>query len=227
MKYCLSTLLISLFIISGCASAPPIKYNYDGGSIVDVYNPPISVEATSFVGDELLTYSHFKEVESLHLMVRTDYGFSAGYYEKIGSDLTTTFYSPYSIVEKESQSFPPYRVNYKAIAVTNEQPGKFCMIHSIRGLFCIDALAKQEKIKLKQFNSIEQTLLYNGRVGNKITIGYREFSNDMARSAFSNTVEYDLTKSKKISYKGALIEVIDADNTKITYKIIKQFPKIE
>ena len=222
----LSILFINILIITGCASAPPIKYNYNGGKVVDSYYPQKTVEATSFVGDSLLTYSHFKEIEALHLINSTGY-FYPGFYEKIGDDSINIFYSSYSISEKKSlSSLPAARQNFTAVALSNTEPGKFCMIHLISGMRCMDAIIKKENIKSKEYDSFEQTLLYNGRVGDKITIGYREFSNDLARPAFSNTVEYDLTKSKEISYKGALIQVIDADNTKITYKIIKPFPKI-
>ncbi|MCV5664960.1 hypothetical protein OFN50_38635, partial [Escherichia coli] len=73
-------------------------------------------------------------------------------------------------------------------------------------------------------DSFQQTLIYSGKVGNKINISYREFSNDMARPAFNNEAEYDLSESNQIGYKGAVIDVLEADNTKITYRLIRNFP---
>ena len=64
-------------------------------------------------------------------------------------------------------------------------------------------------------------------MGNKINIGYREFSSNSARPAFNNDVEYDLNESKQIGYKGALLEVIKATNQDITYKVLKNFNKID
>ncbi|MCV5978658.1 hypothetical protein OFO29_40580, partial [Escherichia coli] len=58
----------------------------------------------------------------------------------------------------------------------------------------------------------------------KINFSYREFSNDMARPAFNNEAEYDLSESNQIGYKGAVIDVLEADNTKITYRLIRNFP---
>ena len=72
-------------------------------------------------------------------------------------------------------------------------------------------------------DSFQQTLLYNGGSGNSIKIGYREFKDDIARSAFSNEIEYDISKSKIIGYKHAKIKIIEADNTHIKYKIIANF----
>jgi len=58
-------------------------------------------------------------------------------------------------------------------------------------------------------------------------VGYREFSNNLARPAFNNTVEYDLTDSKIIGYRGARIEVIEATNEFRKYKVIQNFNKAQ
>lgn len=72
-------------------------------------------------------------------------------------------------------------------------------------------------------DSFQQTLLYNGRIGNKITLAYREFSNNMARPAFSNSVEYDLSDSTTVGYKGARLEIVKATNTELTYRVLSGF----
>ena len=74
-----------------------------------------------------------------------------------------------------------------------------------------------------RFTKFQQVLIFNGIVGNKLKIGYREFKDEMARPAFNNEVEYDLNTSKTIGYKGCQIEVIKADNESITYKVVKNF----
>ncbi len=75
----------------------------------------------------------------------------------------------------------------------------------------------------KSPNSFQQTLIYNGKIGNRITLGYREFSNDTARPAFNNEVSYDLAESTTLGYKGARIEIIKATNTDITYRFVNGF----
>ncbi|MEW7847784.1 hypothetical protein AB2N08_03700 [Massilia aurea] len=72
-------------------------------------------------------------------------------------------------------------------------------------------------------SSNQQTLLYSGRIGSRVTLSYREFVNNIARPAFSNDVAYDLNESMVLGYKGARIEVINATNTEITYKVIAGF----
>ena len=72
-------------------------------------------------------------------------------------------------------------------------------------------------------SSFQQTLIYSGKVGSRITMGYREFSSDTARPAFNNDVTYDLNESHVLGYKGARLEVIKATNTEITYKVLAGF----
>ncbi len=72
-------------------------------------------------------------------------------------------------------------------------------------------------------DSFQQTLIYNGRVGSKINIGYREFSNNTARPAFNNNVEYDLNESPNIAYKGAELAIIEATNQHIKFKLLRNF----
>ena len=60
---------------------------------------------------------------------------------------------------------------------------------------------------------LQQILIYNGKVGNNINIGYKEFNNDSARIAFS----------KVIIYKGAELEIIKVTNQFIEYKIYSNF----
>tara|TARA_X000001036_G_scaffold6549_1_gene5972 strand:- start:450 stop:1127 length:678 start_codon:yes stop_codon:yes gene_type:complete len=71
--------------------------------------------------------------------------------------------------------------------------------------------------------SFEQQLIYNGRVDNNLRFVYREFSDDMARSAFSQEVQYDLEESNVIGFKSVRIEVIEATNSRIQYKVLQPF----
>jgi len=76
---------------------------------------------------------------------------------------------------------------------------------------------------LNYLKDFEQQLIYNGRVNNSLRFVYREFNNDMARSAFTQEVQYDLKESKIIGFKNVRIEVIEATNSSITYKVLKAF----
>lgn len=71
----------------------------------------------------------------------------------------------------------------------------------------------------------KQEFIYNGRVGNALKFIYREYIDDIARPAFTQDLQYDLSESKIIGFRGLRIEVITASNTNIEYKVISQFQK--
>ncbi|MDH4943525.1 hypothetical protein [Sulfurimonas sp. C5] len=73
--------------------------------------------------------------------------------------------------------------------------------------------------------SFKYIVLYQGKIGNKIKISFREFLNDMARPAFTQNIEYELDDKETtlIGFKGLRIEVLKATNLDITYKVVEDY----
>ena len=67
--------------------------------------------------------------------------------------------------------------------------------------------------------SFKQELIYGGKIGNIIKIHYREYLNNLARSAFAQNLEYDLSDSNFIRFKNFSFEILDADNSVIKFKV--------
>ncbi|MFA0541785.1 MULTISPECIES: hypothetical protein [Vibrio] len=102
--------------------------------------------------------------------------------------------------------------------------GYLCFLGGFGTRFCSDTVKPNVMpINVYTTDSFMQELIYTGKVGDKIRFTYREFQNGMARQAFNVDVEYDLSESDLISYKGATVEIISATNQKIEYKVIKHF----
>lgn len=80
-----------------------------------------------------------------------------------------------------------------------------------------------EFIGKKCSTCFKNELIYNGKQGNIIKVIYREYSNDMARPAFTQNLDYDLGEGDIISFKGCKIKVINAKNTGIQFKILSTF----
>lgn len=85
----------------------------------------------------------------------------------------------------------------------------------------IDFTETTVPIKGKEY--FKQEFIYNGKVGNGIKFVYREFADDFARPAFTQELQYDLSESKIIGFRGLRLEVIKATNTDIDYKVINHF----
>ena len=71
--------------------------------------------------------------------------------------------------------------------------------------------------------TFRRQIIYNGRVDNNLKFIYREFSNNLARGPFTQEIQYDINESLIIGFKGVRIEVIEATNTKIKYKVLRNF----
>ncbi len=69
-----------------------------------------------------------------------------------------------------------------------------------------------------------QELIYNGRSGDTLKFLYREYTSDTLRAPFSQEVQYDLKEASTIGFKGVRIQIIDATNTRLKYRVLSSFP---
>lgn len=74
-------------------------------------------------------------------------------------------------------------------------------------------------------NCFKQEFVFNGKVDNNLKFIYREYSENMARPAFTQELQYDLKESNIIGFKGVRLEILKATNTVIEYKILSSFIK--
>ncbi len=68
--------------------------------------------------------------------------------------------------------------------------------------------------------STKSELIYSGKAGSVIKVVYREYSNDYARPAFSQELQYDLSETKTLKFRKTTIQVIAATNQEITFKVL-------
>jgi hypothetical protein len=223
----IASLMVSVAVAlsaSGCVSVP---YNGAETQAQLINHPAVGEVVTAQVGDNLLRKGLMVEEQALVVLQPVDqamYKIPAGIYKQVGADDKRWYYaiagSGGAVTWNAFLGDVP-----RALALNKgESRGELCVVAGLGSSPCYRTSWEQRKVLSAQSQSFQQTLIYSGRVGNKINIGYREFSNDMARPAFNNDVEYDLGQSRTIGYKGAEIEVIEATNSSITYKVIKPFP---
>ncbi|MEL0631757.1 hypothetical protein V6237_03160 [Pseudoalteromonas carrageenovora] len=211
-------IIIGIILMAGCTT---VKYNGTDAFVKEVDYPEVNKVITAFVGDNLVQKGTITEENVLHVYKAIDgalYDIPAKKYSQIGYDQEQDFYLATGVI-RGGLSDP-----IQALALKKEQDAELCVVTIFGGSACYQGEYERKKQLSEKGNSFQQTLIYSGRVGEKINIGYREFSNNTARPAFNNDVEYDLSSSNTIGYKGALIEVLKADNSSITYKLIRNFP---
>jgi hypothetical protein len=85
-----------------------------------------------------------------------------------------------------------------------------------------DAVEEGETFVYRE-NSWQQTIEYAGRSGDILKFAYSEFSDGWARQAFTREFQVDLSEGNIAAYKGAIIEIAEATNVQIKYKVIRNF----
>ncbi|WP_162040630.1 hypothetical protein [Undibacterium sp. YM2] len=109
--------------------------------------------------------------------------------------------------------------------------------NGIQRLACYSAAEFKEKglpydeieIIIQKPNNLQRVIEYAGKSGNTISIFYKEFNETVngafIRPAFTQEFKFDLAESQVIGIKGARLEVVKANNTGITYKVLAHFPR--
>jgi len=220
-------LLLSATSVILLASCTAVQYNYEPTPMLRGL-PSIGEVTVTPVGDPLLTQGLMTIFDTIEVPKTTNVSIITienGAYRKVGFDERFEYYKTYN--GKKSGKFGGSSGIYSSVTIRIEIPtGITCFIGDGYEM-CPTPAVKLEHIKssdtLLSLTDLQQTLLYNGKVGNRIKVGYREFRGDLARPAFSNDAEYDLNESNIIGYKGASLEVIEANNRSIKYKVISNF----
>lgn len=220
-------LMLLVMALGGCATA---DFNYKPQTM-NVSEPPLGAINIAYVGDTMLRQGKYSENDAIYLPTTVSVGWAydllPGYYLKKGEDSNSETYMPSlendgGSVDKAALADP-----WQAVMAYKDKP-KLCVISVFSAMVCEnDANFKRMKKAVLTTDSFQQTLIYSGKVGDKINIGYREFSANLARPAFNNDVEYDLSASNIIGYKGAKIEIIEATNEQIKYRVIKNFNRAQ
>lgn len=218
MRKIYTILLLSMLLIS-CGVR---KY-----SIIPIsettYSPEINQNKTSEIGITLVSKETAKKYDAIEITKEVKIKPNVVKMLKIGETFIKTF---------ETEQFDLYEnldnPNFGiAISKNNESTKTYSTGPTGTGLkFQIPKYALEYKLTerpIKNDNYYKQEFIYNGRVGNGIKFIYREFVNDYARPAFTQDLQYDLSDDSVIGFKGLRLEVVNATNTKIEYKVLNYF----
>lgn len=122
------------------------------------------------------------------------------------------YYSDYNecLVDRKNNGIFTHTMRYDGTMFKLTKPVKYTSIQT------------PAEYKEKSFKYI---VLYQGKVDNKIKMSFREFTDNIARPAFTQDIDYELSKDgiTMIGFKGLRIEIIKVTNMNITYKVINDY----
>jgi hypothetical protein len=213
------TILLLSMLLTSCGVK---KYSIIPNSET-TYSPEINQSKTSEIGITLVSKETAKKYDAIEITKEVKIKPNVVKTLKIGETFIKTF---------ETKQFDLYEnidnPNFGiALSKNNESTKTYSTAPTGTGLqFQIPRYAleyKQTKRPIKNDDYFKQEFIYNGRVGNGIKFIYREFVNDYARPAFTQELQYDLSDDSIIGFRGLRLEVVNATNTKIEYKILNHF----
>nr|WP_137676351.1 hypothetical protein [Parerythrobacter lutipelagi] len=226
-------MIFAAISLAGCAT---VKNNYVPRT-EQISFPALNVEQTATIGDKMLEQGTATTTKGVFLPRQNNISgvvLSQGFYPQTGEDDEHVF-TRFAIGSSDpnmgqvtlqggvfNQNTYPQGIRFE------KENQKTCVVvpgvYGISQNVCDTEYSYEftERPIISQ-NNFQQTLIYSGRVGDRIRVSYREFSGNMARAAFTNEAEYDLSKSDMIAYKGAKIRIIDANNEQIRYEVLSNF----
>ena len=204
------------------------------------YNPKIGVESTVNLGDPMMRTGYGWQVDCVMPLFEYDgtNSVSEDFYRGVIGTIVRKGTKMCGDAEGVNYFTPPYRMHVKklygaernvwAIEDIGNGESRWCSggIVDIAGGSCFQRPVTDYKL-IKEFrtvkDSFQRQLEYMGRSGNVLSFIYAEFKEDMAREAYNRNFQVDLSEGNTVNYKGAEIEIIQADNVTVTYIINKYF----
>lgn len=216
--------------LAGCAStSPPPQLYFGTTSIINI--PEINVQTTAEIGQNIISKANLTKIPAITI--------SSNVSEVVNSPGITTIQAgsiPLFTSNEHGKFYRDSNATYTMLGATvpsNDRSGIYVpndktqppVIYHYTSSYAYGEIPvpniQYTTIEKWGTDSFKRELVYSGISQNTITILYREFSENIARPAFSQELKYDLSQGNAIGYKGARLEVIKATNTELVYKIIK------
>ncbi len=219
--------LVALFLfLVGCGTAS-MQYNY-APTTKQTDFPQLNTVTTVSIGDEMLIQGDTTVSHYLNLQETTDigcYDVPPGKYPQVGIKEGKKFYS----IDGGSGA-PVFTGGWVAtcspitgLYVDPANPGELCGVMENGMTDCTSSTFQHQELKDPQTSDIQKTLFFSGRKGDEVLFMYTEKS--AGNTSHTHNVTYNIKETPVIGYRGARIEVIDATNENITYKVLENFPE--
>jgi hypothetical protein len=225
MKLRISLAVAVVVILAGCAT-PRTFYQPERTTFS---RPEVGVVVAANLGEALLDQGENREYDSVYLANTIGTNLATvqpAYYPKAYEYSTAEIFLPSESASRDTRNTGDRILE---ILVWKDPAAKTPMVIKTQNGLVAGAEGfrpERRKMVVASTGGFQQTLVYSGRVGNKLNIVYRESFDGRARPAFDNHVEYDLAESQVIGYKGAQLEVLEATNQHIKYKVLKNFDEL-
>jgi len=237
-------LLVSLVMfLSGCLSSPVKLGEYANTKVLD--DPQVGTTTTRALGETLVSKGVRTTEPALEVIKTTQFNKADGESSIMTCAVTVHpgTYPKRGILTKEPKGAACFGPVTAELTLSDGTTNWNCPGRTGLGDVCLDSAGTYHlvlgpgTVPLKQdFDHLRltervsehnpglvQEIIYNGRAGNSVKMLYREFSYDVARPAFAQELQYDLGESHVVGFKTLRMEILEATNTQITYRLESSF----
>ena len=213
-------MLCVAYLAIGCAS---MQRNYTPAREKVDY-PELSTTKKAMVGDKMLVVGDYIKAEVLDVTTPGGgacYSIPSGMYRKVGYDSTNNYYNYIGegvSVEKSALCDP-----ISGIYTKKDESQEICVITVFGGTSCYGASYTNHTVDLFDGSSFVRSIIYSGSSGNVIKLMYTEQYRNI--SGMSHNVEYDISTSRVVRYKGSEIQVLGVTPDSITYNVTAKLPR--
>ena len=222
--------LLLLFLMC-FTSLSLLAENKDLYSVSNENTPAIGEALKRYLGDKMMVQRTGKYLPcykfNISLTQRFVFGTSTQAIQKGALFCRDSAEMPYYISREPTN----FMSGIEAKGTLDLQEGKKTSKVCVRGMHCFKKVSNE--IFATQFehgnflivadDSAQQSIEYSGRSGPILTFTYSEYTDKLARDAFTREFKVDLNDGKVAGFKGAVFEIVSADNMQIEYKVIKHF----
>lgn len=189
--------------------------------------PPVDILSTAYLGDKILTQGVATQQDALYFSHTTKvlgYTIGAGYYPKRGEDAKYIQYSIFDNSDGAGRITVGLLFDPADSIMIRKSDNSVCILTIFSTIASCYHINPEKRNWIKPTNkNFQQVLVYHGKVGNEINISYLEYYDNSNRPTLNTSVKYDLSYSNQIGYKGSLLDVVQADNQRIQYRVIRGF----
>ncbi len=196
--------------------------------------PRLNTEAAAQIGEALLRQGESYQRAAIHLSEEIKFGkdgayaLMPGYYFRTGESDGWETYASADGPEAGSVKKAPDAITLQGAFHYSDDGDTIGVITNFYQAVNTKAKGITRTTRPSWSNdSIQRLLVYGGRTGTKIKVAYREVWKNITRPSRDVFVEYDLSDSKIVEIKGARIEVIEATNMNIRYRVTRAFDPTE
>ncbi len=233
------TLTSLVLLLAGCSINPINSENYD--SETRFAFPMLGEEVTVQIGETMVKGGAVKVIPSIEIGPESRFSKSSltscafsprpGIYPKRGTyalrDIKAECYGPVAIRTTLSDG----TVNWNCVGQVFA--GYVCMSPAGNFFAAIDGMRwdltqGKDQVQLVEgivvdANNLVQEITYSGRTGDSLRLHYRELRTSASQPDVSKDLQFDLASSSLVGFGNLRLEILDADNTQIRYRMVSGF----